>query len=427
MTLELIEIDAAILRKFLEAQGLPRTHLAQTLKVTTKTIQRWLNGTVRRLKPDTLGALAKALGVSPSALCTSPVVVAKRPIDRSLEELCSDHFIQRVRAANDWESYRRILKTYSGRGLGTQQELILYKHIGFASLFIGKLRSAKSNLEKALEIAQALRSFDEQIFILNWLAIRSELVGHLLPALDYFEESRKLLAKTDNPLCKSDYHFKLGRVLHFLENHKDAAHHLRKSILLDRKMNSTNQVMISVKYFHLGETYLRARDFKNARISFIRNLKSSERAGWVRGQSYSHFCMGIIRILHGESYNEVRSQLGKAKRLRDVSQFHRLDSRVEKFELFYCLANGFIPEAKSLVKRRLAMTRLSRLQFSSAVLDGLFLAKLHPEEFKMRPSFIEKAADLFAKNNLHKSLTLLEYLNSQERISLQHVFDLYHF
>lgn len=427
MKMDLVEIDANLLRNFIEAQGLSHSSLAGTLKVTTKTIQRWLNGSVRRLKPETLQSLAKALGVLPERLSRSQVVLSNRPIDRSLEELCSEHFYKRVRASNEWESYSRILKSYLHKDLRSSQQMVLHKHLGQTSLFLGELRSGKSHLDKALEIAHALHNIDEQIFILNWLAIRSELVGNILLAMDYFKKSEELLPKTDNLACVADLYFKKGRVLFHLEHQEESVRLIRESIWLDYKRGSQNQVMISVKYFQLGGNYLRARDLKKAKVAFMRNLRCAEKAGWVRGQAYTYFCLGIIRLLEGDDYSEVRAHVGKAKRLRDNSHFHRLDTKVEQFEFFYCMANDLPEEAKNLLVKRMALVRPSRMHFAFAVLDSMFLGRRYPEHFRIRQTLVEKAKELFIKNGLKEALALLEYLNSVKSISKEDFIKRYRF
>lgn len=427
MKMDLVEIDSSLLRKFLEAQGLSQASLAETLRVTTKTIQRWLNGTVRRLKPETLDSLATALGVKPEHLSRSQVILSNRPVDRSLEELCSEHFFKRVRASNEWESYSRILRSYLHKDLRSSQQMSLHKHIGLASLFLGQLRSGKAHLEKAFEIAQALRNIDEEIFILNWLGIHAELVGCIAPAMTFFDKSESLLAKTTNEACRSDFLFKKGRLLFHLEKQEESIHLIRESICLDYKRGSHNQVMISVKYFQLGGVYLRARDLKKAKVAFLRNLRCAEKAGWVRGQAYTYFCLGIIHLLEGEDYSEVRAHMGKAKRLRDSSHFHRLDTKVEQFEFFYCMANDLPEEAKKVLVKRMAMARPSKMHFAFTVLDSMYLARRFPEHFRFRQTLVEKAKNLFVRNGLHESLALLEYLSSVKSLSKQQFIDLYRF
>jgi transcriptional regulator with XRE-family HTH domain len=426
MSLNFVEIDPEKLRRLIEARGVTHASLAKSLRVTTKTIQRWLNGSVKQIRPETLADISRVLEASAEEICQNLLVLEQHPKDLLLEEIFSEKYFQRVRAMNEWDSYRKILKSYRLRKIPTIQRLHLYKHIGFSSLFIGKMRSGKLHLDKALEIAEALQDIEEQIFIINWLAIHCELIGKGVEGITLLERAEKLLPKVNNPACNSDFYFKRGRVFHHLERHDEAVADIRRSIVIDHRSKSSSFVTIAVKYFHMGGSYLRARNFSKARVAFTRNMNFSVKGAWIRGQTYSHMCMAVIELLEGGG-DLAASKAHLARKLKNVSQFHRMDSKVEQVEFVYYVVSDLVAEAKKTVIKRLSSTRVSRLHFAYAVLDALFLAKLYPSEFQLRQSFVDKAEEVFQRNCLQNSLKILAHLREKTCISRDEFLGLYYF
>ncbi|MBO9667088.1 MAG: hypothetical protein J7501_09775, partial [Bdellovibrio sp.] len=296
MANDFVEIDNSVLRQVLHSRGISHGTLAKELNVTTKTIQRWLNGSVNRVHTETFKSLEKCLGLVGSELRKTEIDFEVRPVDPSLQILCDQDFYQRVRCNYDWHGYRIILKSYLKREIPTEQRLQAYKQIGAASLYMGEVQSGKYFFEKAYKIAVATRNVEEQVATLIWLGTRTELIGSFQQSLVYFREAEQLLPQMKDCYQQSNYHFLYGRLLHYLERHEEAIANLRKAIYLDLKYNKTRGFSTSVKYFHLIGVYLRTRDFKNGALMIQRSLRNTQRCAWVYGQSYSYFAELVWRV-----------------------------------------------------------------------------------------------------------------------------------
>jgi hypothetical protein len=93
-----------------------------------------------------------------------------------------------------------------------------------------------------------------------------------------------------------------------------------------------------------------------------------------------------------------------------------LEMRLEQAEfIFHILVEDF-EKAKIWAQRRLTASQTSPLYLAYAIMDVLFLTKLSPGIFPLRPSFIEKAQAVFRENKLTKSAASLEFLINTKTI-----------
>ncbi|MDG0817813.1 helix-turn-helix domain-containing protein [Bdellovibrio svalbardensis] len=428
MTTELIEIDSYVLGQMLDKKNLSRQDFADKLGISTKTIQRWINGTVRRVRPDTLGRIAHTLEITPDQLCKSSVPIEMRPINRALEEICKDSFLCRIRVTDEYSSYLKLLKSFSPNELCSAQRMTLYTHIGFTSFYLGKNRASRMYLDEALKIAYSLNMPTKIISILSWSALREDFCGNRHEALSLVERCEDYLKYTnDCSKSRAEYLFRKGHVLYHGEQFAEAIPLIRDSILIEYKQPQQNLFALGMKYFHLSECYLRTRDFAKAKAALSKTARIAEKAGWVRGHAYSYFGLGIIGIFEKSDCQSVRASFAKARMLRSYTTSEKINTKAEQREFIYFAIKGQTNEARNLILNNIRFNRRFIHFFASSILDGLFFAKLFPESFSMRPSLIERATDYFEKNNLQRSLNALKLLNSKERISMAEFLELYVF
>ncbi|MDG0817571.1 helix-turn-helix domain-containing protein [Bdellovibrio svalbardensis] len=425
---ELIEIDQNELRALLQARGFTRYDLAKKLNMSTKTVQRWLNATVRRIRMDTLEKLALALDVKPEQLKKHTTSISTRATNRAIEELCSQHFIRKVHTSEDWENFLAILKTFCPNSLSSEQRLKLFKHIGISSLHLRKYRACKLYLNEAASIAKALDLPIENLDILNWLAIREQCVGNFVEAALYFQIAEELLIQVKCSKVHAFYYHKKARLLHHTESYQESIVCNKKSLALEYQHNDKpNMLSVSCKYFLLGTTYMHIKNYSKARVMFLRNIRAAEKAGWVQGCGLGHFYLGIISKLSGQNPQLIRSHFGKARTLNHFTSEKKNDPRLEKVEFLNLIFNGRFEEAKQNLNLRLKKNRNSRLHFSYAILDCLFLQKLQPGLLAVRESHVEVAEEFFSKNKMKHSAQLLETMKKRRTITEQELLDCYPF
>jgi transcriptional regulator with XRE-family HTH domain len=427
MAVEFIEINHAALRQILQTNGLAQSELARELNVTTKTIQRWLNGSVKKIKSDTFQQMERFLGTSGYQIRRHDQEISTGPLDPSLQILCDQYFYQRVRCNYDWHGYKQALKAYLKLDLPTAQRISAYKQIGASSMHMGEVQSARYYFDKALKLAEITEDIDEQIFILTWLGTHAVLKSNLQQGHVFFQKSERLLDQTTTPACKANYHFLYGSLLHYSEKYEDAVYHLRKSLRISLTARTPAEFVDAVKYFHLIGVYLRTRDYNLAAVAIHRNTKNAQRCSWIYGLAYNHFADLVVKVLQQQSPADLAEQIKAGRRLRNLSQYHHIDCRIDQLEYFLYLSSDRIEDAKNHLKKRFFKNRRSPLHFSRTVLDALFLQKLYPQQYTVRQSFIEKAEQQFARNNLQNSKRLLTALLGPAKFEKQELLAMFPF
>ncbi|QDK37111.1 helix-turn-helix transcriptional regulator [Bdellovibrio sp. NC01] len=427
-TNELIELDPQILRELLKEKEISRQEFAQQLGISTKTIQRWVNGTVRRVRPDTLGRVAQVLGVPPDRIRKSSIPLELRPINRVLEEICSDAFMARIRAMDDFPTYLKLLKTFNAQELCSAQRLTLYLQLGSTTFFLGRIRASRLYLDEALKIAYSLNDTVKIIAILSWSALREDFAGNSPEAMRMIEQAEQHLQYAkDSVTARADILFRKGHVLYHNERIEEAIPYIRDSILLEYKHPTLNLFRLGMKYYHLSECYIRQRNFSKARATLKKTFHIAEKSGWVRGQSYSHFGLGIITIFENGDCETVRGNFAKARVLRNHTTPERINTKAEQREFIYLAIKGQLREARDLVANHVRLNRRYIHFFAYSVLDALFFAKFSPETFSLRGSLIERATQYFEKNKLENALNAVKVLKSKERITKNELLELYVF
>lgn len=426
MSSELIEIDPNALRALLRARGFTRYDLAKKLDMSTKTVQRWLNESVRRIRVDTLEKLAAALDVSPEQLKKSTTSIAQRATNKALEELTSRDFVKKIRTNGDWQNYLNILKSFAPHTLSSEQRLDLFKHIGISSYYLRKFRACRMYLNQATDIANTLKLPSEQLDILNWHALREESTGNFVEAQGYFDKAENILAQIEDPLAQALFYYKKGRLLYQMEKYDEALSYSKKSILLEYSSeDSTPMLNIALNYLQLGTTYLRIKNYSKAHAMFIRNVHTAEKAGWVRGIFFAQFYLGLLQEM--KNPGSTNSHFGKARMIQKLGSDKRYDHRTAQMEFIYLVLQHRHDEAKHNLTLRLKKNRNSRLHFSYTVLDALFLEKLQPGLLHVRRSYVEVAGDFFKRNHIHQGLALIKTLTDASDIKVSQFLELYPF
>ncbi|MFS4458707.1 helix-turn-helix domain-containing protein [Bdellovibrio sp. HCB2-146] len=428
MGTEFFELCHETLSSLLKEKELTQAELAHRLSISKKTIQRWVNRTTRRVSHDTLTQLATALGTTAEKLIRSAEKIQVRPYNTGLKELTSEEYLLKVRLTADWASYRRILASYIADDLPSQQQAVLFKNLGIASLYLGKLRAGKTYLEKSISIAKTLGDRDTKSLSYSWLAVREELNGNLHEASMLVQKAESLLSAKSCAITISTFHFLKGRLFFHSEKYDQAIVSMKQAIIESYKSETPGVLlMTAVFYLHLTWVYLRQRDLQNATIALNRVQRLAEKIGWVRGQAIIHLSYATISLLKNEYCPLAKGRVKKGRSLNKLAPRRPLDSRLEQLEFIHHIANGDFEKAKDVALMRLSWAQPCQLYTSYAILDCLFLSKLSPQILVVRASLVEKAQRVFRENQLQESTEAIEFLLSAPSITIEDFLNRYLF
>ncbi|QDK38017.1 helix-turn-helix transcriptional regulator [Bdellovibrio sp. NC01] len=417
MSLEYIEICPDELRKQLRERGLTHADLASMLGLSTKSVQRWLNQSIKRMKIENLEKLAKALNIDKELITKQRVPFRPSPLNRSFEDLCSEHLVYAMAANEDWKIYASLLRSYGPKQLPSVQEAYLYKNLGIASLRLGKMNAAKVYLDKAVTLSESNGDYNLLMIALTTHQDRCHMIGDYKAGIHYYNKATEILPKITSDKIASLYLARTGKFFTQCGRVDEAVFLLRRALSRYYKTDTPNVQFIAFCLSYLTWAYLRARNYKLARTTAKRALRASHRAGWIRGQSLALYTLGILTYLQPEGRELRDKYFGKGRAIKRHIPNRPIDAPIEKLEfLRHCLNQDF-EKAKNSIVWRLKKSRRSNLYFSYAILDALFLAKLDGGVQPIRSTFVDRAEEVFTRMQTADALEALKFLKSKSSIT----------
>ncbi len=428
MSNELIEIDANALRNLLKHHQMSQYDLAARLDISTKTIQRWMNQSIRRVKPETIEKLFEVLGPTADKIKRDSPVLSLRPTDKAVAEICSERSFQSIRLTDDWKRYLEILKSIHTDTLSTEQCFVISRNIGISSFYLGKFQAAKIHLSKAFKYAEILQNEDHLGDVRNWFARLEEAVGDLVKADDYLNQNQQNLAKITRPSVLAEYSYVRGRVhLHRWQN-AEAEGQLRQGLLTTLKARSKPYpLLIAWMYMHLAHLYLRTKNYPKAQSCARRFLNTAERCGWGRGILLANYYLGIVEEFKNGPSPLSSQYFGKARLMHRCTLESRYCPLLSQAEFIYFILKGRYNEARTVLAHRLFKNRNAEFYLASTTIDGLLLAKLNPSGHGIRQSIVNKAKEYYRTQNMAYPQSLIQKLEERAQVTPQEIAAFYYY
>jgi transcriptional regulator with XRE-family HTH domain len=428
MSSELIEIDANALRNLLKHHQMSQYDLAVRLDISTKTIQRWMNQSIRRVKPETIEKLFQVLGPTADKIKRDSPVLSLRPTDKAVAEICSERSFQSIRLTDEWNRYLEILKSIHTDTLPTEQCFVISKNIGISSFYLGKFQASKIHLTKALKYAELLQNADHIAGVRNWFARLEEAVGNLFKADDYLNQNQQNLLQISRPSVLAEFSYVRGRVHLARWQNDEAEVQLRQGLLTTLKSRAKPYpLLIAWMYLHLVHLYLRTKKFAKAHACGLRLLKTAERAGWGRGILLANYYLGIIEEFKSGPSALSTQYFGKARMMHKCTLVDRYCPLLSQAEFLYYTLKGRYNEARTILAHRLFKTRKAGFYLASTTIDGLLLSKLNPSSHGIRKSMIAKAKEYYQTQGIQYPQMLIQKLEERTQISPQEIAEFYYY
>ncbi|WP_413582132.1 helix-turn-helix domain-containing protein [Bdellovibrio sp. HCB288] len=424
---EFVEIDGEVLNTLLQQRRLSRFDLAVKMQVTTKTVQRWLNCTIRRVKPDTLEKLAGILKVCPSQIRRASPHVKLRPWNKSLIEFCSERNFDQVRLTDSWGRFREVLKAVKMDTLPSEQQMVVYRNLAVSSFYLGKFTATKIWLERAGQIAQSHSLNESLADILVWKARLQETLGDYDKSIHYLQLSKDLFGSVKKLSIFAEHSYVQGRICLHKGEHAEAIREFRRGVLVSHRQHSRHAHLVGWSHLLLFQTYLRLKDYKKAQVTIKRMLKMAERIGWSRGVLIAYYYSGFIVQFSGGSIEDSQHCYGRARAIKRIMNWERYCPLASQAEFLYFILTGRYQEAKKNLDVRLFKARHAEHYWAGIVLDGVLLSRLNPEAPAIRNSMIARAKKFYESRNVSRPLELLAQLQEKKMISPEQIVDYYYF
>lgn len=172
----------AVARRMLEL-GMSTQDLADRIPVSIKTVQRWVNGQIKRVTPETLKKMAESLQVAAEVISITDLLSESGPTNRILRQLLSEpvHFLF---AQNDHERmYLELLLEFDEACLPDEQKILYLLKMGALYFRLGMKR-------KGSEVLAQLQSWPPELLKPEHLSLVHQLkIRELICIGDFYGAS----------------------------------------------------------------------------------------------------------------------------------------------------------------------------------------------------------------------------------------------
>lgn len=295
--LKTVLLNRAQLKQMVTEQAIKHLWLASEIDVSEKTLTRWLNGDVTRIRINNLSKLASALRCSKEDLIASSETDAypsEKNRDVLINELSSDGFLYELMMSSKINLTVSLIKSTFHPRLPSAIVANFYIKLGYASLIHRKYKKAIQYLTKGLDKATGV---DDRTLMFS---------ANLGLAITLFCHSELIKAHTYLALCKKTIQYAGQEKAHFYSTcalyelycgHFDAAIKAANACLnecLPAKPAIEKNVFKGTALQILGACYLFRGDTDAAYNACVESLSVAKRSGYKRNVALSKGYLAVI-------------------------------------------------------------------------------------------------------------------------------------
>lgn len=278
-------IDRHHLGRLINEQSIKHTWLASTIKVSEKTLTRWLNGDVTRIRVANLKKLAEALNCQMDSLVAVSEVdsyPSTKNRDILVNELYNDSLLYQLLMNSKIRLAISLIKSTFHSKLPGAIVASFYTKLGYAALFNRKQKTARKYFDRAMARAQSSGSEEETFSVNLALAILHFLDSNFEQCLYNLTccEERKEHA------CQEKAHFYNTYALYYLYTGQVERSISYSNLCIDEcspdKASIEKDLFLSTALQLKGAAFLIEGDSDNAIVCCESALLVAKRSGYER-------------------------------------------------------------------------------------------------------------------------------------------------
>lgn len=377
------QINAEALRIQLKKQKMSQTELAAHLGVNVKTVQRWVNGHVSKVKIQTVEQVSQLLKCSKDEISCPVKIVSVGSKNKILEELFSQEIVQALNSTKQWNSYLKLLKEFEDIALPTEQESQLFCYLGYIQYQLGFYRSAKKYFSRAVAKAEALQSNPMIIRAKCYASSTLLMLGEIQQALKILEEAEKLNQVEDDMYLQSEICYRKAKV-YLTRNDFGAANALlRRSIFLELRSCSYKSRGLSLKYIQLARLELRCHRYDRAWRFYVRAEAHAHKWNMRTNEAVANYGKAIVSLLNKKSY-EASQFLKKARLLAGGLSEIEKNQKFLQIEFMFAMYQKDYQRCSEVLTMRYRMNRRSKILVVNTVKMATLLDRVSKGAYPVR-------------------------------------------
>lgn len=381
------QLNSEALKLRIKNQDVTQAELAEFLEVNIKTVQRWVNGHVTKVKSETAQKMSEFLKCTLEEITFPEKTVRLLVKNKVLEELFSKDIVRALHSTKKWDSYLNILKEFEGLPLPTEQEAKLLMHIGYIKYQLGLFRSAKRYLLKALMSARAVQDSRMIVHILCYQSSTFLMLGEISEAVKALEEALDLTESNPNTSLQSEILYRKAKIYLTKNDFATANTLLRKSIALELRAKHTARRGIALKYIQLARLEIRRKEFSVARKYYRRAELHARRSNYRTTEAVAHYGQALMALLSNET-DLAQSHVRRARQLAGGKSEIQKNQKLLQIEFMFAIHDKNYPLCQRILQLRYSLNRRSKLLVVNTVKMALILERVSKKAFPVRDSWI---------------------------------------
>ncbi|MBV2169261.1 MAG: helix-turn-helix transcriptional regulator [Bdellovibrio sp.] len=413
MTQHFVHIDAGKLKDVIGGKEMSHAQLAQLMSISKKTIQRWVNGQITRVRVETMDKLSAVLSVEKENLVKEESVISRSCRNKAVDEALNEEFFTAFYITDNLEPYLRILRSFPLHSLPSSQQSEVLIQLGTLSLSLWQIRAGVIYLKEAIKICKVTEDYQGLVTCLSWMSVAYNLSGQFETALKFNSEAESIAKTHDFTERYPEIFYKTGQILFSMNRYSEAKSYVKKSIVLEYHGQNVNYISQVNRYMQLSSIYLSMRSYENALKHSLRAVRIAEKKGYLRGQISGLHQAAMASFLE-KDFEESKKYFHEAKKIEKYVQANHEDYRNLRVEFIWHLKTKNFEAARLNTIKRLRLSRRLSLVNAMVKLDYLLLSKASGGVIPFRKSFESSAEETFVKYKQEHQLQIMKKIAQLE-------------
>lgn len=388
MRTQFLELRAEALIQQINKSEMRQSDIARALKISRKTVQRWLNGSVSRTKIEQVEKLAEILNCSVENITQHENRLVVTQKNRILEGLLQEEFTHSLQTSQQWATFFDVLKKFEDTPLPTEQEARLYYHLGYIQFQGGRYRSSLRYLQECLTHSRTANVKALEVRALCQMSSVYRIQGKLNEATQCLSEAATLCFYLRDLSLESEVAFRQGKI--HISNHdlEKAEEFFKRSLILESRAPTTTKRGLGLKYIYLGRIQVLKRNPKLALKYYQKGTFYARKYGMRRSETISHYGQALCSYFCGDLAG-VKKGLRQARLIASTLEKFKTNQRLLHIEFNFAVLGKDFATAKALLHRRFQMNRQSKLLISETVRSALLLEKVSGGQYPARKTWTD--------------------------------------
>ncbi len=290
-------LDRDALQRKMNERATKSLWLSSHIGVSEKSLTRWINGSVKRIRSHNLRKLAGALECSEDELTATPSVeFHSTPTDKRVlaSELLNDNLLYSLFLSGKLKLSIALIKSLLHEGMPNEILARFLIKLGYAFLFQRKHQLARKYLQKALTIAREKQIEELKIKVHLAFAMESLFSCRFEQCTEHLNECEPV---SRSPVEDQAQYFSIQLLYCFFTGDMDACEHFIEQCLSksDQLTNGLYRHLFQCSAWHIrGALYLLGNEVEAAVPAFVKSIEIGKASGYDRcitiAAAYSACC-----------------------------------------------------------------------------------------------------------------------------------------